>query len=130
MSEYDERKLKGAGGTSGGLLEFIFGAALVIGGGFLFINQVSVSTTAWRIWGYNGFGVALIPLLIGIGLLFFNGRSLWGWALTLVGGLIIFLGIIANLDVYFRPTSLFNTLLMLGMLAAGLGLVARALRPH
>ena len=39
-------------------------------------------------------------------------------------------GIIANLQIFFRPTSLFNTLVMLGMLAAGLGLVARSLRAH
>jgi hypothetical protein len=35
-----------------------------------------------------------------------------------------------NLDVYFRPTSLFNTLLMLVLLFGGIGLVARALRPR
>jgi hypothetical protein len=34
-----------------------------------------------------------------------------------------------NLRIYFQPTSLFNTLLMLGMLFAGLGLLARALVP-
>jgi hypothetical protein len=43
---------------------------------------------------------------------------------------IIATGIITNLQVYFRPTSLFNTLLMLGLLAAGIGLVVRALRAH
>jgi hypothetical protein len=34
------------------------------------------------------------------------------------------------LRLYFEPTSLFNTILMLVLLAGGLGLVARALRPH
>lgn len=58
-----------------------------------------------------------------IGLLFFNGRSIAGWLLT-------FAGIITNLDIYFQPTSLFNTLVMLLLLAGGIGLVARSLRPH
>jgi hypothetical protein len=40
------------------------------------------------------------------------------------------MGIIANLHIYFRPTSLFNTLIMLGLLVGGLGLIARALRAH
>jgi hypothetical protein len=34
-----------------------------------------------------------------------------------------------NLRVYFEPTSLFDTLLMLILLAGGLGLVARSLKP-
>jgi len=33
-----------------------------------------------------------------------------------------------NMDIYFRQTSLFNTLVMLVLLAGGLGLVARSLR--
>jgi hypothetical protein len=51
-----------------------------------------------------------------------------GWALAAAGALIILAGIIANLGIYFRPTSLFDTLLILGLLAGGLGLVARSLR--
>jgi hypothetical protein len=35
-----------------------------------------------------------------------------------------------NLRIYFEPTSLFNTLLMLVLLAGGLGLVVRALKPY
>jgi predicted membrane channel-forming protein YqfA (hemolysin III family) len=120
--------MRGAGGTPGGLGTFLSGAALVIAGGFLLLNQVTVTSGYWRLWGYNAFGLSLFPLLIGIGLLFFNGRSLFGWALTAAGALVILVGIIANLDVYFRPTSLFGTLVILTLLAAGIGLVARSLR--
>jgi hypothetical protein len=35
-----------------------------------------------------------------------------------------------NLHAYFQPTSLFNTLLMLGLLAFEIGLIARSPRPH
>ncbi len=97
-------------------------------GGYLLLNQVTVTSGYWRLWGYNAFGLSLFPLLIGIGLLFFNGRSLAGWILTAIGALVIVVGIIANLDIYFRPTSLFGTLVILGMLAAGIGLVARSLK--
>jgi hypothetical protein len=123
-------KRKGAGGTPGGLVEFFVGVGLLLAGGFLLFNQVSVNTNRWMLWGYDGFGIALIPLLIGIAWLFFNGRSVFAWLLTIAGFLIILLGIIQSLDIYFRPTSLFNTLIMLGLLAAGMGLVARSLRAH
>ncbi len=125
-----ETASRGPGGTPGGLGEFLLGAALVVGGGYLLLSQVTVTTGFWTWFGYDAFGLSLVPLLIGIGILFFNGKSLVGWALTLGGALIILLGIITHLTIFFRPTSLFNTLLILGGLAGGIGLVARSLRSH
>ncbi len=122
--------LRGAGGTEGGIGTFVIGALMAVAGGYLLTNQVTVSTGFWRLWGYNAFGLSLLPFLIGIAVLFFDGRSILGWVLTVVGAVIIFVGILANLDVYFRPTSLFNTLLMLVLLFGGVGLVARAIRPQ
>ena len=120
--------MRGAGGTPGGLGTFLAGAAMVVAGGYLLLNRVTVTSGYWHFWGYNAFGLSLFPLLIGIGILFFNGRSLAGWALTWAGALIIVVGIIANLGIYFRPTTLFDTLLILVMLAGGIGLVARSLK--
>ena len=120
--------MKGAGGTSGGLGMFFGGAALVVAGAYLLITRVSVASGGWHFYGYNAFGMSLFPLLIGIGMLFYNGRSIPGWLLTGGGALIILVGIVANLHIYLQPTSLFDTLMMLGALAAGVGLVARSLR--
>ena len=120
--------MRGPGGTPGGLGSFLAGLAMVVAGGYLLLTKVTVTSGLWQFWGYNAFGLSLLPLLIGIGILFFDGRSLPGWLLTAAGALIIVLGIIANLHVYFRPTSLFDTLLILILLAGGLGLVARSLR--
>jgi hypothetical protein len=103
---------------------------MVVAGGYLLLTRVTVASGLWQFWGYNAFGLSLVPLLIGIGLLFFDGRSVAGWLLTAAGAIIILAGIIANLQVYFRPTSLFDTLLILVLLAGGLGLVARSLRPQ
>jgi len=122
--------VKGPGGTPGGLPTFLAGTAMLVAGGYLLLARVTVTSGYWAFWGYNAFGLSLVPLLVGIGVLFFNGRSLVGWLLTAAGALIIVVGIVANLHVYFQPTSLFDTLLMLGLLAGGLGLVARSLRPQ
>ena len=121
-------KPKGAGGTPGGLGEFFAGLAMAAGGGYLLLQQVTVSSGYWQLWGYNAFGISLIPLLIGIALVFFDGRSKLGWLLTGFGGLVILLGIITNLTIFFRPTSLFNTLIILTLLAGGIGLIARSVR--
>ena len=126
----DEARFRGAGGTPGGLGEFFAGLALAVAGAYLLISRVVVASGFWSFWGYNAFGLTLIPLVIGIGLLFFDGRSVLGWLLLFVGIVLIFTGIIMNLHIYFLPTSLFSTLMMLTMLAGGVGLVARSLRPH
>jgi len=121
---------RGAGGTSGGVGEFLLGLGMSVAGAYLLTQRVTVTSGYWTLWGYNAFGLSLLPLLFGVGLLFFNGKSLAGWLLTFVGVVIILVGVIANLGVYFQPTSLFNTLMMLVLLAGGIGLVARSLRAH
>ena len=121
-------RVRGAGGTSGGIGQFLLGLCMAVAGGYLLTNQVTVTTNWWRWGGYSAFGLSLIPLIFGIGLLFFNGRSIAGWLLTIAGAVIIFAGILTHLDIYFQQTSLFNTIVMLVLLAGGIGLVARSLR--
>jgi hypothetical protein len=58
-----------------------------------------------------------------------NGRSFAGRFLTGAGALVIFVGIIANLDIRFRQTSLFNTLVMLVLIVGGIGLIVRSAMP-
>ena len=97
-------------------------------GGYLILNQVQVTTSFWRFGQYGGFGLTLLPLLTGVAFLFYDGKSVVGWLLTSVGAAIILANILMNMDIYFRQTTLFNTLMMLGLLFGGLGLVARSLR--
>ncbi len=121
---------RGAGGTPGGVATFCVGLLMSVAGAYMLTSQVTVSSGFWGFFGYNSFGLTLVPLLLGVGLLFFDGKSRLGWVLTLAGAVIILAGILMNLRIYFQPTSLFNTLVMLALLAGGLGLVARSLRPH
>src|SRR5579863_7292446 len=126
----DNRSISDVGGTSGGLGMFLLGFAMACIGGFLITNQVTVVSSYWNFWGGNSFGITLLPMLFGVGILFWNGKSVIGWLLTVAGALFIFGGIIANMHIYFQPTSLFETMVMLILLVGGLVLVARSLRPH
>jgi hypothetical protein len=126
---------RGAGGTPGGIGTFFLGLALVVVGGYLVLNQVQVtsSNTFFGLWHGNraaGFGLTMLPLLIGIGTLFFDGKSKVGWVLSIGGALTMLAAILTSLSIYWAPTSLFNTLIMFGLLAAGVGLVLRSLRPY
>jgi hypothetical protein len=76
------------------------------------------------------FGLSLLPLIIGIGILFFNGKSIVGWILLFLGIVFIFAGVLMNLHIYFQATNLFGTIVMIVLLAGGIGLIFRALVPH
>jgi hypothetical protein len=122
--------LKGPGGTSGGIAEFVIGLIMTISGAYLLISRVIVTSGFWNWGGYNSFGLSLVPLIFGIAFVFFNGKSIIGW--VLIGMSIIFIasGILMNLQIYFQPTSLFNTVIMLILFAGGIGLIGRAVMKH
>jgi hypothetical protein len=125
---FERERLTWPGGTSGGLGMFLLGLVMAVGGGYLFLDRVTIIGTSWRLWGTSGFGLSLIPLLFGVFLLFLDGRSTVGWLLTVAGVVIIFVGVLSHLDIFFRPTSLFQTILMLVLLVGGLALIVRSLR--
>ena len=136
--------LNNAGGTNGGGGSFFLGVALAAAGAYMLASRASVGLGGFggyggygyghmgymSFFGVSPFGAALIPFMLGFGLLFANGSSKAGWALTIGGLAIIIVGIILNLQLHFQQTSLFEMVMMLGMLAAGLGLVARSLRDY
>ena len=62
----DDKDIRGAGGTPGGVGQFLFGLGLVIAGGYLFLERVTVVSGYWQLWGYNAFGLSLIPLLLAL----------------------------------------------------------------
>ncbi len=122
-------RMRDVGGTPGGLPLFGLGLAMGAGGAYLLTNQVTVHSGYWNFWGEQTFGLTLLPLLFGVGFLFWDGRSKIGWVLAFLGLVFLFLGILVNLEIHFRPTTLFNTLMILVLIFGGLGLIARSLRP-
>ena len=72
-------------------------------------------------------GLMLVPLLIGIGLLFFLDHKWIGWVVVAIGVLAILVTLLTS--VRFRPVSasLWQYVVMFGMVAAGAGLVTRGL---
>jgi hypothetical protein len=125
----ENRSFGDVGGTPGGLGHFLIGFVMACLGGYFLANQVSVVGSYWNFYGASTFGITLVPMLFGVGILFWNGRNMIGRLLTVAGSLFILAGVIANLHIYFQPTSLFNTLVMLILFVGGLVLIVRALSP-
>lgn len=122
--------LRDVGGTRGGFGLFVVGLAMTIAGLYLLFRQVDIHGGYWG-WGGShdrSFGLTLLPLLAGVGVLFWDGSSKIGWLLAGGGLLILVVGIIANMRLHLRSMSLFDTLVILVLIAGGLGVIARSLR--
>jgi hypothetical protein len=129
-------KFIGAGGTPGGVGLFFIGLAMAVAGEWSLTNQITVSDGFFAagfmipVIGYqvHSFGLSLVPFIAGIAFLFYNAKSLVGWILGVSGFAIIIAGILMTLHIQFRPTTLFNTLIMLVLLFGGVGLILRSFK--
>lgn len=120
------------GSSSNELLKFFMGFLLLGGGIYWMLNSFEVSS-AWGMGYYSFFGmritggVMLIPLLVGIGLLFFLDKKIIGGFVTALGMLVIVISLLTSLSFHARYGSLYVYVLMFGMIAAGAGLLIRTL---
>ncbi|MBR1739901.1 MAG: hypothetical protein IJ737_06375 [Ruminococcus sp.] len=118
------------------LLEFFIGILLLGGGIYWVLNSFEVYST----WGYGYYsffgtglrvtgGVMLIPLLVGIGLIFFldGKKRIIGYTVASLGILVILISLLSSVHFHAKPASLYIYVLMFGMIAAGAGLLIRAL---
>lgn len=129
---------RGAGGTPGGSLGFFLGLIMASAGGYLLLDNIVVSNSwgfgapLYRVgWG-GGFsvtgGALLIPFMFGVGWIFYNARSVWGWVLAAGSLAAIIFGVIINLSITLRSMSLLTLIIILVLMVGGLGLFARSLR--
>lgn len=125
---------RGAGGTPGGIAPFFLGLIMTTIGGYYLMNMVTV-TSGFFGRGYNLFGgmtispfsVTLVLFLLGIGIMFYDASSKIGWILSGAAFVLMIIGVIANLRIYFPPTPLYVTLVVFILLVGGIGLMARSL---
>ena len=108
---------------------FLGGLAFLVLGVFL-ITQNTIVRTGFSLsrftGGYNPpFGIMLLPVIIGIILLFAMEKQIWGWILIVFGICTILLGILMGLEIYFRSTTLYIVIFMFGCVAVGAGLMIR-----
>ena len=115
------------------LLNFFLGL-LMFGGGLFMVLQNAQVTSSWgsgyfyRIgsWGVPN-GLIMLPVLIGIVMLFLMDKKIFGWIVTVLGILFILLTIIMSVRITWRSTSAYVFIIMFGLVAAGGGLMLRAL---
>lgn len=131
--------MKGAGGTSGGIGSFFIGVAMMCGGFYMLFNAIRVNSNfgmgssiyGFNAWGYNvglTSGMVLIPFIFGVGMLFYNGKNILGWVLSMGSLVALAFGVISSLHFSMRSMSSFDLIVILVLCAGGLGLFLKSLR--
>ena len=130
--------MRGAGGTTGGTGRFFIGLVMLVAGGYLFLSNVQVlSHMRFGGFGYGAFssyqvfltsGYVFIPIIFGIGFLFYNARNPIGWVLLLGGLVMLIVGVIASVNLRMVRLSAFQLITILVLMMGGLGLFLSSLR--
>lgn len=126
---------RGAGGTDGGIGTFVLGVVMAGAGLYLLFRGIIVrpsfgfGTVAFSVGGFPvTTGVILVPLMLGVGGIFYDSRRIWGWLVLALSLLALVAGVIANLNIRLVTMSLFDLLVILVLLVGGIGLLLRSLR--
>ena len=127
--------MNGAGGTSGGSGKFLLGLIMMCGGFYLLLSGIVVSSNfglGTRLFGTGGFGITsgmiLIPLAIGVGMVFYNAKNYLGWLLAIGSLAALIMGVIASVSMNLRTMSAFELISILVLAIGGLGLFLASLR--
>lgn len=129
--------IKGAGGSSGGTGSFFIGLIMMTAGAYLFLNSVRVTHgfgLGYGIFSYGRFtmtgGMVLIPLVFGIGMIFYNSKNIAGWALSIASIVMLCFGVIQSINFSLRGMSAFELICILVLFAGGAGMFLNSLKNH
>lgn len=108
---------------------YFLGLGLIFTGILMFFNQVRVGTGMLNLLGLGGggFGLLLIPLVVGIGWLMYDSKNRWAWVITAgTCGTIVF-SVLNSLVMSLPQISLLGMIMLLLPFAAGGALLLKGL---
>ena len=116
------------------LFKFFLGLIMLAVGLFMIFQNITVSST-WGTGGYfyhiGNFGISngmiMLPIIIGIGMLFFMRKRIYGWIVLAIGVVFVLFTVLMTTNIHWRATSGYVFVIMFGLTAAGAGLVLREL---
>ena len=114
------------------LLSFFVGLLLLGGGLFMIFQNIEVTST----WGYGGSffrigsfglpnGLIMLPIIIGIVMLFLMDKKIFGWVVLSIGIIIVLLSVMMTTHLHWIRSSAFTFIVMFGMTAAGGAMVLK-----
>ncbi len=125
----------GAGGSEGGNTRFFTGLVMLVAGLYMFLTSVHVNFhLGYSIYRAGSFdvtsGMIFIPFMIGIGLVFFNSRNVWGWVLAIGSLVILIFGVVSTTQITLRRMDAFTLIIILVLMVGGLGMFLSSFRNY
>lgn len=133
--------MKGSGGTEGGFFLFGVGFLLSVIAAYMLFDSVNATTGYGLFSGmmrgrqHNGvhgglghttsMGIVFLPFMLGVVALFYDASKKWAWWLMYAGVAIVGIEILSHIRFEMRIKAS-HLILMLGMFAAGVGLMLRS----
>lgn len=111
------------------VVEFFVGLVMMVAGGYLFMQNVQVTTShifSFSMFGRRMDGLIFVPLIASIVFLFYK-YNFWSKLCCFLSLIIIIANVIMNLEIYWSATTLFGTIVIFVLLFGGMALVARVL---
>lgn len=116
--------------NSNEMLQFFLGIIMLGAGLFMLSKRVMVHSS-WYIWKIGSFdlssGLVTVPLIIGIIWQFYNSKSVIPKIIITLGIVFIIATIIMSIKISFVTTSMFDYIIIMGLAAAGSGLLLKTL---
>ena len=110
----------------------ILGFIMFVSGLYLLLSNIHINTGhmfqgRYALFNVGGYGVTsgsiLIVFMLGVGMLFFNGKNPIGWLLAAGALTAMIVGIIFNTQMNLAYLTAFDLILILVLLCGGLGLL-------
>lgn len=97
----------------------------------MILNRVQVSFGGVSFFGMGaaGVGIIFLPLLIGIGLVFYNHKKKMHWYVAGGGIVFVILSLLMQVKLYFSNASLLEIVTMFALFFGGAGVLAKAFFP-
>lgn len=116
------------------LRDFFLGLLMFGAGLFMILQNAQVTSSV----GYGGYfyrigawgvpnGLIILPVIIGIFMLFMFDKKLPGWIVTILGIIFILLTVLMHTRLVWRSTSAYIFIIMFGLVAAGGALMLKVL---
>ncbi len=129
LREYNQKRKK----EKNELLNFFIGLIMFGAGLFLILQNIRV-TSSWGggyfyhigSWGVPN-GLIVVPLIIGVFMLFIMDRKIFGWIVCVLGIVFILASVIMSVQIRWLHSSGYAFILMFGLVASGGGLMLKAL---
>jgi len=110
-------------------LYYFSGIALIFFAVLVFFQHIRLGTGLIQALGIGtgGFGLLILPLLIGIGLIVYNQKNKIGYAIVAITSALIFFAVLSSLIMTFAPISLLGLIVLLAPLAVGSAFVVKGM---